>query len=82
MAETHLSVRSARARDLAHRLALRENRPIDDIVELALEAYEARQATQEPAADFYRRISAQADLDFDLEESIRTDRKVHEGMDL
>lgn len=37
MAEPPLSVRSAKARDLAHRLARRENRSIADIVEQALE---------------------------------------------
>ena len=36
--EPPLSVRSARARDLAHRLARRERRSIADIVERALEA--------------------------------------------
>jgi hypothetical protein len=37
MAEPQLSVRSAKARDLAHRLARRENRSIADIVERELE---------------------------------------------
>ncbi len=38
MAEPQLSVRSAKARDLAHRLARREQRSIADIVERALES--------------------------------------------
>jgi hypothetical protein len=38
MAEPQLSVRSAKARDLAHRLARREKRSIADIVERALES--------------------------------------------
>ena len=42
MAEPQLSVRSAKARDLAHRLARREHRSIADVVERALEAYEIR----------------------------------------
>ena len=49
MAEPQLSVRSARARDLAHRLALRENRTIAEIVERALESYAEREAEREPA---------------------------------
>jgi hypothetical protein len=40
MAQSQLSVRSAKARDLAHRRARREQRSIADIVERALEAYE------------------------------------------
>ncbi|MDZ7871828.1 MAG: plasmid stabilization protein [Rhizobium sp.] len=82
MAEPQLSVRSARARDLAHRLARRENRSIADIVERALEAYETQQTGREPAANFYRRISAQSALDIDLDATIRTDRKAHEGQEL
>ncbi|MFN4207486.1 MAG: plasmid stabilization protein [Agrobacterium albertimagni] len=82
MAEPQLSVRSARARDLAHRLARRENRSIADIVERALEAYETQQTGREPASDFYRRIGAQSALDIDLDTSIRADRKAHEGPEL
>ena len=40
MAAPQLSVRSSKARDLAHRLARRENRSIAEVVERALEAYE------------------------------------------
>ncbi len=82
MAEPQLSVRSARARDLAHRLARRENRSIADIVERALEAYETQQTGREPAAEFYRRISVQSALDIDLDASIRADRTEHEGLEL
>lgn len=56
MAEPQLSVRSAKARDLARRLARREHRSISDIVERALEAYEIREAGREPASDFYARL--------------------------
>ena len=42
MAKPQLSVRSVKARDLAHRLARRENRTIAEIVERALQAYEVR----------------------------------------
>ena len=47
MAEPQLSVRSAKARDLAHRLARRERRSIADVVVRALEAYEIREAGRE-----------------------------------
>lgn len=40
MSEPQLSVRSARARDLAHALARRTGQPINKLVELALEQYE------------------------------------------
>lgn len=82
MAEPQLSVRSARARDLAHRLARRENRSIADVVERALEAYEVRETGREPAAAFYRRLAADAGTDIDLEAVIREQRKPHGGIAL
>lgn len=82
MAEPQLSVRSARARDLAHRLARRENRSIADIVERALEAYEVRETSREPAADFYRRVSRAHGEEIDLEAVIRDSRTTHSGLDL
>ena len=57
MAEPQLSVRSAKARDLAHRLARRENRSIADIVERVLESYEIGEAGREPAMSFHARLS-------------------------
>lgn len=82
MAEPQLSVRSARARDLAHRLARRENRSIADVVERALELYEVREAGREPAAAFYARLSAQSGTDIDLEAVIRAGRRPHGGIEL
>jgi hypothetical protein len=82
MAEPQLSVRSARARDLAHQLARRENRSIADVVERALEAYEVREAGREPAAAFYARLSAESGSDIDLEAVIRENRRPHQGADL
>lgn len=82
MAEPQLSVRSAKARDLAHRLARRENRSIADIVERALESYEVREAGREPASTFYARITGTYGTDIDLEALIRDDRRVHAGPDL
>lgn len=82
MAEPQLSVRSAKARDLAHRLARRENRSIADIVERALEAYEVREAGREPASSFYARLSETYGEDIDLEAIIREDRRPNRGIDL
>ncbi|WP_119387864.1 plasmid stabilization protein [Taklimakanibacter lacteus] len=83
MAEPQLSVRSARARDLAHRLARRENRTVADVVERALEAYEIREAGREPAVSFYARLAAESDADdIDLEAIIKESRKKHTGIDL
>lgn len=82
MAEPQLSVRSARARDLAHRLARRENRSIADVVERALEAYEIREAGREPAARFYARLAAETGTDIDLEAVIRESRAPHPGIAL
>jgi hypothetical protein len=82
MAEPQLSVRSARARDLAHRLARRENRSIADVVERALEAYEIREAGREAPAAFYERISRSYGTDLDLEAVIRESRRVDPGPDL
>ena len=40
MSETQLSVRSTKARDLAHALAKRTGQPINKLVERALERYD------------------------------------------
>lgn len=82
MAEPQLSVRSAKARDLAHRLSRRENRSIADVVERALESYEVRETGREPASIFYERLSANYGVDIDLEEIIGQARGVHKGLDL
>jgi hypothetical protein len=82
MAEPQLSVRSSKARDLAHRLARRENRTIADVVERALEAYEVREAGREPAAAFYARLVAQSGTDIDLEAILRENRRPHRGIEL
>ncbi len=82
MAEPQLSVRSAKARDLAHRLARREHRSIADIVERALESYEIREAGREPATTFYARLSTDYGSDIDLESVIRGARKIDPGPDL
>ncbi|PIO96417.1 type II toxin-antitoxin system VapB family antitoxin [Pleomorphomonas carboxyditropha] len=82
MAEPQLSVRSAKARDLAHRLARRQKRSIADVVERALEAYEIREVGREPASSFYVRLSATYGTDVDLEAVIREERHAHLGPEL
>lgn len=82
MAEPILSVRSARARDLAHRLARRERRTIADIVERALECYEVREAGREPAAAFYARLSGEFGTDADISQILAEAHDRHSGPDL
>ncbi len=82
MAEPQLSVRSARARDLAHRLARRERRSIAEVVERALAAYEQRETGREPADAFYARLCASWGEDADLEAQIADHRRAHSGLDL
>ncbi|MBB4506908.1 type II toxin-antitoxin system VapB family antitoxin [Rhizobium leguminosarum] len=82
MAEPQLSVRSAKARDLAHRLARRENRSIADIVERALESYEIREAGRAAATTFYARLLQQSGTDIDFESVIKEDRRAHKGIEL
>lgn len=82
MAEPQLSVRSAKARELAHRLARRERRSIADIVERALENYEVREAEQEPASKFFARLSRDYGTDIDLAAVIDERKQPHKGPDL
>lgn len=82
MTEPQLSVRSARARELAHRLAKHERRTIAEIVERALEAYASHHMDRAPASTFYEDLNQRVATDIDLEEVIREHRGPHRGMDL
>ncbi len=85
MAEPQLSVRSARARDLAHRLAKKERRSVSQVVERALELYAHQEKPEEPkesAGDFYARLSREYGTDIDLQAIIDENRKPHGGIDL
>jgi len=82
MPEPQLSVRSARARDLAHEIARRERRTVAEVVERALEAYRSREAPEESAAEFYRRLSETWGEDIDLDALIQDHRRPHLGPDL
>ena len=82
MAQPQLSVRSALARDLAHRLARRERRSIADVVESALVPYEQRETGRESPETFYKRLSETCGEDVDLNALIADHRRPHSGPDL
>lgn len=82
MAKPQLSVRSAKARDLARRLARREHRSIADVVERAPEAYEIREAGREPAPAFYARLANEYGSDVYLEALIGENREIGPGPEL
>jgi hypothetical protein len=75
------SVRSKKARDLAHKLSAKEKRPIHAIVEDALLDYAKKKPTQSAAA-FLKRMQALAVADVDLDALIADHRAPHEGIDL
>ena len=88
MPSPQLSVRSARARDLAHQLSAREKRPIHAIVEDALNEYASKRPQPESPQAFLRRLQAigagvltNADIDA-LQTSIDENRTPHHGLDL
>jgi hypothetical protein len=81
MTSPQLSVRSARARDLAHQLSKREQRPIHVIVEEALEQYASRYPKQSAAA-FLKRLKSLAEPEVDLDALVAENRTPHQGIDL
>ena len=83
MTAPQLSVRSAKARDLAHELARKERRPIHAIVEDALVDY-ARRHPVDSAAAFIRRMrSLAAPGDgTDIDAAIEEHRVPHRGIEL
>ena len=82
MTKPQLSIRSAKARELAHRLARRERRTVASIVELALEEYESHHSGQVPAREFYRALQEQCSTDVDLDTVLEEHRRPHEGIKL
>jgi hypothetical protein len=82
MPQPQLSVRSARARDLAHELARREGRTVAEIVERALEAYRSDDTRHESASEFYRRLTRGRKEDVDLDALLAEHRELHPGVDL
>ena len=85
MTAPQLSVRSAKARDLAHELSRRERRPIHAIVEDALVDY-ARRHPKESAAGFLRRMRGIGEADneavAEMEGAIEAHRRPHRGLEL
>jgi hypothetical protein len=85
MTAPQLSVRSKRARDLAHQLSRREGRPIHAIVEEALSEY-ARRHPSETADAFLKRMRNASPTDdqavMELEAAIEEHRHPHHGIEL
>ncbi len=83
MAEPQLSVRSARARALAHHLAKKERRSVSQVVERALELYaKAEEPVTETASEFWDRMNRDYATDVDLESIVDELRKPYKGIDL
>lgn len=84
MAEAQLSVRSTRAKILAHKLAKKERRTIAQVVEQALVQYDRTQAVpdRESASDFWDRMSRDFATDVDLDAILQEHRKPHKAIKL
>jgi hypothetical protein len=87
MAQPQLSVRSARARDLAHRLAKQERRTVAQVVEKALEAYaDSKPGEAQSWSTFIDDLLVLPrdphEKEIDLETIIREHRAPHQGIDL
>ncbi|MFL5259547.1 MAG: plasmid stabilization protein [Hyphomicrobiales bacterium] len=82
MAEPQLSVRSAKAREIAHRLAHRKRRSIAHVVERALEFYEQREHGREMPKEFWSRFARDFRVDADFDALIEDHHKAHPGIDL
>ena len=82
MAERQLSVRSAKASEIAHRLARTHNRTVAKTVERALELLDSQEGNREPAEEFYKRISKDYGVDINILEFPRELHEPHRGIDL
>ena len=82
MTAPQLSVRSAKARDLAHELSRRERRPIHAIVEDALAEYAKRHPQRSTSAFLKRLRELAGDDNTDLDALIEENRKPHDGIEL
>ena len=85
MAAPQLSVRSARARDLAHELSRKEGRPIHAVVEDALVAYAARSHHTLSFQDFWAKLEKHKwdpePGEPDLMDLINENRVPHKGLE-
>ena len=87
MPQSQLSVRSTKAKELAHQIAKRERRTVSQVVELALESYANRvsqpNAFASPGAEgFWSRMSREFGGDVDLWEIITAHRHPQRDVDL
>jgi hypothetical protein len=85
LATTQLSVRSARARELAHKLSREEKRPIYAIVEDALETYALRKRRtnfKEFLAKLQEHTWPKEEGEVDLDELMAELDQPHEGIEL
>jgi ribonucleotide reductase alpha subunit len=90
MPQEQLTVRSTKARDLAHELARKQRRTVSQVVEMALERYSTdtreTRVAKESATDFWARIAKMTQEsegpDIDLMEIINQNRKPHEPIKL
>jgi DNA polymerase II large subunit len=84
MAEAQLSVRSTRAKTLAHKLARKERRTIAQVVEKALEQYDRTQAApkKESVSDFWDRMTRDFATDVDLDAILQEHRRPYKAIKL
>jgi hypothetical protein len=84
MAEQQLSIRSTRARQLAHELAKKEQRTVSQIVERALDIYASSvaRAPRESGAEFWQRVHQEHSTEVDLQGLIDKNRLPNKGIDL
>lgn len=81
MSEQQLSIRSTKARALAHKLAKKQRRTVSQIVELALEHYAVSNSDRTGESDhsFWARIAAESrevgGVDFDVDAILRDNHK-------
>ena len=80
MAQQQLSVRSARARELAYQISRRERRTIAQVVEQALEQYAGNHVEiRQSAEDFYAGLRALPGDEIDFDAILDENRRPHDG---
>jgi hypothetical protein len=88
MTQSQLSIRSDKAKAMAHQFADEDRRTVTQVIEIALELYgdQRKAAKKESADEFWDRLvrenHADGDADIDLDAIIREDYKPHEPIAL
>jgi hypothetical protein len=88
MSQSQLSIRSNKAKAMAHKFAEEDRRTITQVIEIALELYETQRpsANKESADQFWNRLvrenHVEGDGDIDLDAIIRASYKPHEPIEL